>query len=120
MSEPINALVVDLSHWDPADDYDKVKADGIVACIYKATQGQSNRDDTYVEQQQAAKAAGLCWGAYHFADGSNVDGQVANFMGYACPDPDELFALDWEDNGGNKMTASQVKEWVNKVEDALG
>jgi hypothetical protein len=24
MSEPINPMVVDLSHWDPADDYDAV------------------------------------------------------------------------------------------------
>jgi lysozyme len=121
MSEPINAMVVDLSHWDPAKDYNAVKQDGIVGCIYKATQGTGYRDDTYVQQQKAAKAAGLRSGAYHFADGSNVDGQVKNFMEFACPDPDELFCLDWEDNpGGTKMTASQVKEWVTKVEDALG
>jgi len=122
MSEPINAMVVDLSHWDPADDYDAVKADGIVGVIYKATEGQSYCDETYVQQQQAAKAAGLKWGAYHFADGSNVDGQVANFMRFACPDPDELFCLDWEDNpsGNGKMSLSQVKDWITQVETALG
>jgi lysozyme len=121
MSEPIKPMVVDLSHWDPAKDYAAVKRAGIVSVIYKATQGTGMADATYVDQQQAAKKAGLRWGAYHFADGSNVDGQVANFMGFACPDPDELFALDWEDNpGGTKMTVSQVKDWVTKVEGQLG
>lgn len=121
MSEPIYPLVVDLSHWDPAQDYNKVKKDGIVGVIYKATQGQSMTDDTYVSQQKAAKAAGLCWGAYHFADGTDVNGQVANFLNFAAPDPDELFCLDWEDNpSGTKMSVSQVKDWITKVETALG
>jgi lysozyme len=122
MSEmTINAAVVDLSHWTPANDYDAVKAAGIVGVIYKATQGQGNTDDTYVEQQHAAKAAGLKWGAYHFADGSDVDGQVANFLAFAAPDPDELFCLDWEDNpSGTMMSAAQAKDWITKVEAMLG
>jgi lysozyme len=116
----INAAVVDLSHWEPADDYAAVKSAGIVGVIYKATQGQSNTDDTYAEQRREAKAAGLKWGAYHFADGSDVDGQVANFMAYGCPDPDELFCLDWEDNGGDTMSADGAKDWITKVEAMLG
>jgi lysozyme len=121
MSEPVNPRVVDLSHWDPAQDYNKVRDDGIVGVIYKATEGQGYTDDTYAEQQKAAKKAGLKWGAYHFADGSNVDGQVENFLRFACPDPDELFALDWEDNpsGSGKMSLAGVKDWIGKVEDAL-
>jgi lysozyme len=120
-SEKINPLVCDLSHWDPANDYKAVKQDGIVGVIYKATEGQSYNDPSYVDQQTAAKAAGLCWGAYHFADASDVDGQVDNFLTFACPDRDELFCLDWEDNpsGSGKMSPSQVKEWITKVEDAL-
>jgi len=118
----INPVVVDLSHWDPADDYDAVRKEGIVGVIYKATEGQSYTDDTYVAQQQAAKLAGLKWGAYHFADGSNVSGQIDNFMRFACPDPDELFCLDWEDNpsGAGKMSLKSVKEWVSEVEAQLG
>ena len=115
----INAMVVDLSHWDPADDYGAVADDGMMAVIYKATQGQSYTDDTYVSQQHAAKAAGLRWGAYHFADNSDVDGQVANFLRFASPDPDELFALDWEDYGDSTMSAAQARQWIEKVEAAL-
>ena len=121
MSEPVNPRVVDLSHWDPAHDYEAVKRDDIVGVIYKATEGQSYNDPTYVEQQHAAKAAGLKWGAYHFADGSDVDGQARNFLEFAAPDPDELFCLDWEDNpsGSGKMSLDNVKKWITKVEDAL-
>jgi lysozyme len=114
-------MVIDLSHWDPAKDYNAVADDGIVGVIYKATQGQSMTDDTYVDQQRAAKLAGLKWGAYHFADGSSVAGQVENFMSFACPDPDELFCLDWEDNpSGTRMSASQAKDWISQVETRLG
>src|SRR5215831_13616409 len=120
MSEPINPRVVDLSHWNSANDYDAVKDAGIVGVIYKATEGVSYTDNTYVQQQHAAKAAGLKWGAYHFANGRDMDGQVANFLRFAAPDPDELFCLDWEDNGGDTMSANGVKEWVSKVEAALG
>jgi lysozyme len=120
MSEQVNPLIVDLSHWDPADDYRAVKDDGIIGVIYKATEGQTYNDPTYVEQRQAAKAAGMLWGAYHFADGSDVKGQIANFMRFACPDPDELFVLDWEDNpNSTKMNVEQAKEWIETVEEQL-
>src|SRR5262245_37119571 len=115
-----NPLVVDLSPWDPADDYEAVMAAGIVGVIYKATEGTGYTDPTYVSQQHAAKAAGLQWGAYHFADSSNVSGQIDNFMRYACPDPDELFCLDWEDNGGDTMSLANAKEWIKQVENQLG
>src|SRR5215831_18957190 len=119
MAEPVKPMVVDLSHWDPADDYDNVMGAGIYGCIYKATEGGSYTDPTYVSQQQAAKKAGLKWGAYHFADSSNIDNQIANFMHFACPDPDELFCLDWEDNGGDTMSLDNVKKWVAAVEGQL-
>jgi lysozyme len=118
----VNPLVIDLSHWDPAYDYAAVKADGIVGVIYKATEGGGYCDDTYVQQQHAAKAAGLKWGAYHFADGSSTQGQVDNFLRFAAPDPDELFCLDWEDNpsGNGCMSADEAEEWITRVETALG
>ena len=116
----INPLVVDLSHWDPADDYNAVRAAGIVGVIYKATEGTGYTDDTYVSQQHAAKAVGLKWGAYHFADASDVNRQISNFMNFAAPDPDELFCLDWEDYGSNTMSADNVKRWISGVESQLG
>jgi lysozyme len=116
----VNPLVIDLSHWDPAYDYDAVVNDGIVGVIYKATEGTSYTDPTYVSQQHAAKSVGLKWGAYHFADGSDVEAQIDNFLRFAAPDPDELFCLDWEDNGSDTMPLDCVKEWIDAVETRLG
>jgi len=113
-------MVVDLSHWDPAYDYGKVLDSGIFGCIYKATEGDGYTDPTYVDQQRMAKSAGLLWGAYHFANAEPISKQIDNFLRFACPDPDELFCLDWEDYGSNTMSLSNVKTWMKEVEDALG
>lgn len=115
----INPLFVDLSHWDPAQDYAAVKRDGIVGVIYKATESTGYTDPTYVQQQQAAKAVGLKWGCYHFCTAANLSGQIDNFLRYASPDRDELFCADWEDYGDNTMSLSSVKTWIKEVEDAL-
>jgi lysozyme len=115
----INPLVVDLSHHDPADDYGRVKVAGIVGVIYKATEGTTYTDDTYVEQQKAAKAAGLKWGSYHFAHPGNIQGQIDNYMRFACPDPDEIFCLDWEEVSTGTMSAAEARQWIEGVEKAL-
>jgi len=121
MAEKKNPLALDLSHWDPADDYDAVRREGYVGIIFKATEGQSYTDDTYTQQQRAAKQAGLCWGSYHFADASDVLGQIENYMRFAAPDPDELFCLDWEDNptGNGRMSVDDAKIWIREVERRL-
>jgi len=119
MTHPINAIVTDLSHWDPADDYAAAKAAGVVGVIYKATEGTGYTDPTYVDQQHAAKTAGLKWGAYHFGNAESVAAQIENFMRFASPDLDELFCLDWEDNGDSTMSAAQAEEWITGVETRL-
>jgi lysozyme len=119
MGHPINPMVIDLSHWGPASDYGAVKAARYVGVIYKATQGQSYTDPTYVQQQQAAKAVGLKWGAYHFGNSTDIQGQIDNFYNFASPDPDELFCLDWENDGASTMTVDQAKQWVQGIEHKL-
>jgi lysozyme len=113
-------MVVDLSHWDPATSYPDVKANGIVGVIYKATQGQSYTDPTYKGQRNAALAAGLQWGAYHFGDDSDPAGQVDNFIKFAEPDKDTLICLDWEDYNNVTMSIEQAKAFISILEDKLG
>ena len=45
-----------------------------------------------------AKALGLKWGAYHLARPGNPIEQANNFIDFAEPGPDDLIALDIEDN----------------------
>ena len=63
----INA-VIDVSHHNGTRlDFAKAKADGILGVIHKASQGQANVDPMYRSNRNRARAAGLLWGAYHFA-----------------------------------------------------
>jgi lysozyme len=118
LSYPINFLVVDLSHWDPAADYDKAKAAGVVGVIYKASQGANLTDGTYTDQRAKAKKAGLLWGAYHFGDNSNVTRQVDSFIAAADLGPGDLFCLDYEPFN-SQMSYAQAKAFVMEVESSL-
>ena len=60
-AKPIN-VVVDLSHPNENVDFVKMKADGIVAVIHKATQGLTYVDETYATRQKAASKVD-CYGA---------------------------------------------------------
>ena len=115
----MNLLVIDLSHYDPASNYEVVKASGIAGVIYKCTQGSTNVDETYLGQRAQALDAGLLWGAYHFGDGSNVDGQTQNFLKHAKIGADDLICLDYEDYPSSQMHLSQAQAWVTGVETAL-
>jgi len=114
-----NLLVVDLSHWDPADDYEAVTAAGVVGVIYKATQGTGYQDPTYHKQRSAALKADLLWGAYHFGDASNPKKQVDNFLGFAEINANTLFCLDFEDYS-SQMTLDGARAFIQECEDRLG
>jgi len=114
----INRLVLDLSHHETVQSYSKVKADGIYGIIWKATQGQSFHDDQYHINREKARAAGFLWGSYHFADGTNVTGQVQNYLNYAKIQPGELFCLDLEDYD-SQMSLSQARDFIEQIEAAL-
>src|SRR5258705_10195856 len=70
MPDPLN-VVVDISHHNGNVNLAKAKEDGILGVIQKATQGQTFKDPTYQRNRQKAKDAGLLWGPYHFATGSD-------------------------------------------------
>ena len=115
----INPLVIDVSHWDPPQDYVEIKANGIAGVICKATESQTYNDPTYKSQRQRAIAAGLAWGSYHFADNSDPIGQAKNYLNYAQPKPGELICLDWEDNKAGTMSPENLKAWTTYVEEQL-
>jgi GH25 family lysozyme M1 (1,4-beta-N-acetylmuramidase) len=115
-----NPLVIDLSHYDPAKNYNAVKNAGVVGVIYKATQGTGNQDGTYFSQRTAALKAGLLWGAYHFCDASDPNKQAQNFVDNAQLDSSMLFCADLEDYGDNTISKDQAVQFITKVETVLG
>lgn len=111
--------IIDVYHSN-SFEVKKLKQNGILAVIHKATQGTAFRDDKYHERRDAAKEAGLLWGAYHFSTGEDVNRQVDHFLSFAEPADDELISLDWEPSDGPDMTAEQAREFVQLIRNRTG
>jgi lysozyme len=119
-ARPIN-VVIDLSHHNERVDFAKVKADGIVGVIHKATQGLKYVDKLYAARQKAASDAGLLWGAYHFGVGGDGSDQADFFLSTVRPDRDVLLVLDYESNlTGPTMSLDQAREFVEHVAEVVG
>ena len=73
--------VVNLSHYDMMrPDFVSMKREGIIGVIHEATYPRLERDAKYLDRQMAAHAAGLLWGAYHYADGTDPVRQADHFL----------------------------------------
>lgn len=116
----INRKVLDLSHHNNVTSWPQAKAAGILGIIHKATEGTSLTDNMYGIRKPRVLSNGLKWGAYHFANGSNVQDQVNHFLSVAGIDQDTLYALDWEDVPGNTMSLDQVKQFLQLIEAKIG
>jgi GH25 family lysozyme M1 (1,4-beta-N-acetylmuramidase) len=120
-------MVVDLSHHNAVGGngpalagFQQMRAAGVVGVIHKATQGSQLVDGRYAPRRPAALDAGLLWGAYHFADNSDVVAQATHFLSIAKPDGKTLVALDWEPNGEHTMSADQARKWLAFVAAKIG
>jgi lysozyme len=120
VAKPIN-VIVDLSHHNEAVDFVKMKADGIVGVIHKATQGLRFVDKSYASRRRKAVDCGLLWGAYHFGVGADGSDQAQFFLKVAKPDEHTLLVLDYEPNlTGPTMALDQAREFVEHVAEATG
>jgi lysozyme len=113
-------LVADISRYEVVTDFNAAFAAGLRGIIHKATQGDSYVDPKYAERKDPAIAAGLLYGAYHFADASPVSKQVDHFLTTVRPDlnPNLCLALDLEENSprhGGTMSLDSAKEWCRLV-----
>ncbi|MDR4308398.1 glycoside hydrolase family 25 protein [Chelatococcus sambhunathii] len=113
--------VIDVSHHNRIEDFARLRRAGIVAVIHKATEGATFRDPLYRERREAARAAGLRFGSYHFSSGVSVEAQVENYLAHADPRDDELVCLDWEESfSGRDMPLAEAEEFVTLIEARLG
>jgi lysozyme len=108
-------VVIDLSHLNTVTSFTDIKSAGIAGIIHKATQGTNWSDPTYAGRKPQALAAVLLWGAYHF--GTNADGaeQAQYFLKVVNPGPNDLLALDFEENPSSQMTIAQAEQFVTEV-----
>jgi GH25 family lysozyme M1 (1,4-beta-N-acetylmuramidase) len=142
---PDRALVVDAYEYN-AIDWTKLAEDKrIVGFISKATDGlpppSKCEDDDDVQlrlckalwkryavaqelfrtRRTVAKALGLKWGAYHLARPGNPIDQANHFIDFAEPGPDDLVALDIEENDPGKwMSLADAEEFARHVMRRIG
>ena len=113
-------VVIDLSHYNGVTSFQEVQQSGIVGVIHKATQGTGWTDPDYAGRKQLARAAGLWWGAYHFGVDEDGAAQAQYFLSIVKPGPQDLLALDFEQNPESQMTIAQAEQFVIEVYNQTG
>jgi len=120
MPDPLN-VVVDTSHHNGNVNFQKAKDSGILGVIQKATQGQSGVDPTYKTNRKKVTDAGLLFGAYHFATGSDGLKQAAHFLDVVGSFDQTLLVLDFEPNPtGPSMSLEEARAFVTHVKQVTG
>lgn len=94
---------VDVSSYQGRIDWDTLKDQEIAFAFVKATEGSSYRDETFAENWENARKAGVTVGAYHFFSyDSPGESQAENFIGLVPDLPGTLPpVVDVEFYGGN-------------------
>jgi lysozyme len=101
----------DISHWQgphTVEDMQLVAAKA-PAIMLKASEGTSTVDAEFVNNAEAATAAGLPWGAYHYVTAGHGMAQADHFVSVL----DEVagcrfYCIDWE--SGNRDTVMALAE----------
>jgi len=114
--QPPNSLPgIDVSHYQHQIDWTQVAASGIRFTFAKATEGTGYVDPMYETNKAEAMAAGIVFGAYHFARPdlhpfSPVQ-EADHFVDTAQLGPGNLFpVLDLERSG--TLTPDELTQWV--------
>jgi GH25 family lysozyme M1 (1,4-beta-N-acetylmuramidase) len=138
------ALVIDAYEYNPIDWQKLVSDKRIAGFINKGSDGLSppykcSGNETeerlckalwkrhavarelFHTRRTVAKALGLKWGAYHLGRPGNPIDQANNFIDFAEPAPDDLIALDIEDNDPEKwMSLEDAETFARHIHTRLG
>ncbi|WP_373502114.1 glycoside hydrolase family 25 protein [Aestuariivirga sp.] len=140
---PDTALVIDAYEYNAIDWNELVTDKRITGFINKASDGlppaykcSGTETETrlckalwkrfavakelYHTRRMMAKALGLSWGAYHLARPGNPIDQANHFIDFADPKPDELIAIDIEDNTSDWMSLEDAEIFVGHIHKRLG
>jgi lysozyme len=126
--------VLNLSHYDLLrPDFVRMKEEGILGVIHEATYPRWERDAFYSSRAAAAANAGLLWGAYHYADGTDPVRQADYFLSTVLASAPQvqpplkptpvLLVLDFEKNGhyrGGTMRVDQAVSFVERIKERTG
>lgn len=118
---------VDVSNWQGAIDFTKVKAAGKQFVFAKASEGTTWTDASYARNKANAIAAGLQFGAYHFARPGSAAGDAVREADHFIAVMDLKHGMlrpviDLEASGGLRVTALQswVRSFLGRIYSRLG
>jgi GH25 family lysozyme M1 (1,4-beta-N-acetylmuramidase) len=123
---------IDVSNWNGSIDWTKVSKAGYRFAFGKATEGTSYNDKTYTTNRNGSEAAGLVFGAYHFArpNGTSLARvtasaikQANHFLAVAGPQPGELPpVLDLEKTGNlsKQRLLAWTLAWLDQIDARTG
>lgn len=141
---PDRALVIDAYEYNPIDWAALATDKRIAGFIAKASDGlpppyfcagdepayrlckalwkrHAVARELFHTRKAMAGMLGLKWGAYHLARPGNPVEQADNFVDFAEPGPDDLIALDIEDNDPGKwMSLEDAEEFVRQIRRRVG
>jgi lysozyme len=109
----------DISHWQgphTVEDMQLVAANA-PAIMLKATEGTDWVDPEFVGNAEAATAAGLPWGAYHYVTAGHGKAQAAHFFETVASvsGPCRFYCIDWE--AGSRDTVLALAVWLLAIAD---
>jgi GH25 family lysozyme M1 (1,4-beta-N-acetylmuramidase) len=123
---------LDVSNWNGTISWTKVAHAGYRFAFGKATEGTSYNDKTYLTNRNGSEAAGLVFGAYHFARpaGKSLAGvtasaikQANHFLAVGSPQPGELPpVLDLEKTGdlSKQRLLAWTLAWLGQIDASTG
>jgi len=138
------ALVIDAYEYNPIDWQELVSDKRIVGFINKASDGlppayrctgdaaekrlcktlwrrHAVAQELFQTRRTLAKALGLKWGAYHLGRPGNPLDQAKNFLDFAKPAPDDLMAIDIEDDDPEKwMSLTDAEIFAAEIQRRTG
>lgn len=121
----LQEIVIDVSHYQPSINFDKIKQAGIKGVIHKATEGLSykEKEQMFFARRDSCLERGIFWGAYHFIRPYRTDIQdnfMIDFINGKNNDVDitnTLIALDFEDYN---VSIAKVEQFVKEIYESIG
>ncbi|WAH35063.1 GH25 family lysozyme [Alicyclobacillus dauci] len=113
--------VPDISSYQPSVDWKTVVLGGIGAMFFKATEGATWNDPTFISHVKGAHSVGISVGAYHFAHPESNDpiAEAKHFVSALQQTPTDLMpVLDLESpTSPGALTGAEITAWARSFVD---
>lgn len=117
MTKPMRVDLVDQSHHNATPNLALAKSKGVKGYWHKASEGATFRDPEYMERRRRALAAGMPFGAYHFASpdsesGADAVAEARFFMRAAGCVPGDLLPMLDVEAISKRFSRAELTNWV--------